>query len=480
MKSLHRPLVINFFSSSGTTIVNFIASVILARLLSPGEIGVYSITIVFVNIAHIFRDFGVGIYLQREPDLTAEKVGAAIAMVFTTSWIIAALLYFSSSWIGLWFAEPMMVPVMKVLAIGFVFIPFGTVTTSLLAREFAAEKQALVSIVGTATFAITCLSLAALGFGTMSMAWANLVNIVVSAMVLYPMRSKNFPWRPSLKHWRDVFHFGVGSLLSNTLVSINNAVADILLGKLGNATLVGLFSRASATVGIFWYLAGSTMNYGSISYISQTHHRGEPLGPLLNRATALVTGVAWPAFALTSLFSHEIIATLYGDKWLAAVPAINALAISAAIGIIFNYTPIALTAIGRPYLSAIPTLVTVLTRIGFGYLLFDGTIESFAWAICAATAFATPFLVLQHRLCLQHRFYSMLQALVPSSLVALICTIGAIALKALLPASIAPILMLSILLLPIAGLWYLALRLTSHPLTAELHKIGAGLRARLP
>lgn len=54
MKSLHRPLVINFFSSTGMTIVNFIVSVILARLLSPGEIGVYSITIVFVNIAHIF------------------------------------------------------------------------------------------------------------------------------------------------------------------------------------------------------------------------------------------------------------------------------------------------------------------------------------------------------------------------------------------------------------------------------------------
>src|ERR1700712_2774304 len=125
MLNLRRSLVINFFSSSGSTIAQFIVSIVLARMLSPGEIGVFSMTIVFVNIAHIFRDFGVSTSLQREPVLTAEKMKAATGVMFTTSWMIAAGLYLSSYWIGLWFKEPAMVPVIKVLAIGFIFIPFG-------------------------------------------------------------------------------------------------------------------------------------------------------------------------------------------------------------------------------------------------------------------------------------------------------------------------------------------------------------------
>lgn len=479
MANLRRSLVINFFSSTGATIVQFIVSLVLARMLSPAEIGVFSMTVVFINIAHIFRDFGVGTYLQREPELTEAKMRAAIGVMFSTSWLIGIAMFFSSGYISRWFNEPAMLPVMQVLAIGFFFIPFGSITHSMLTREFAAGKQAIVNVVGTGAFSITCLGLAALGFGTMSMAWANLVNILACALAYIPLRPKILPWLPSFRNWRHVMHFGVGSLLSNCLGSINNALPDILLGKLGNATLVGLFSRASSTVSIFTYVAGSTVNYGSLSYISQTHHRKEPLGPLLNRATSLLTGVGWTALALTYVFSHEIIATLYGDKWLPAVPAIDALLLSSAIGMMFNYTATSLTAIGRPYLSAVPIVAMLVTRGVFGYVLFTGDIASYSWSILAATLVAAPLMVYQHYVYLGHRFSSMLVALWPSAAVALICMAAAFLFKAILPASLPPMTVLLILALPLASVWYVALRLTNHPLSVELHQVANGLKARL-
>lgn len=479
MVNLRRSLVINFFSSSGSTIVQFIVSIVLARMLSPSEIGVFSMTIVFVNIAHIFRDFGVSTYLQHEPVLTPEKMRAATGVMFTTSWIIAAGLYLSSPWISLWFKEPAMLPVMKLLAVGFLFIPFGSITHSLLTREFAAGKQAIVNVVGTSVFAITCLSLAYLGFGTMSMAWANLANIIACALAYIPLRPKNLPWMPSFRSWRKVLHFGIGTLLSNCLGAINNAVPDILLGKLGSATLVGLFSRAGSTVSIFGYIAGSTVTYGSVSYLSQAYHRGEPLGPLLNRATSLVTAVGWPALALTYVFSAEIVTTLYGEKWLPAVPAIDALVISGLISMIFNYTSIALTAIGRPYLSATPIMATLVTRILFGVVLFNGEIESFSWAICAATAVAAPVMIYQHYVYLGHRFTTMLVALWPSAVVTISCTVAAMILKMMLPSSLHAMSVLLILSLPLACVWYVALRLTRHPLTGEVHRVASGLLTSL-
>jgi O-antigen/teichoic acid export membrane protein len=478
MANLRRSLVINFFSSSGSTIVHFIVSLLLARMLSPSEIGVFSMTIVFVNIAHIFRDFGVATYLQREPELTPEKMKAATGVMFTTSWLIAAALYLSSSWIGLWFKEPAMVPVMKVLAIGFMFIPFGSITHSLLMREFAAGKQAVVNVVGTLVFTFTCLGLAFLDFGTMSMAWANLANIIACAIVYTLLRPKNLPWAPSFRNWGSVLHFGVGTLLSSCLTAVNNAVPDILLGKLGSATLVGLFSRASSTVSIFGYIAGSTVTYGSLSYISQAHHRGEPLGPLIDRATSLVTAVGWPALALTYVFGTEIVTALYGEKWLPAVPAIDGLVVAGLIGMMFNYTSIALTAIGRPYLSAAPVVATLLTRIVFGIVLFNGRIENFSWAVCAATAAAAPVMIYQHHVYLRHRFTTLLVALWPSAVVTASCMAAAVMLKMMLPSSLHAMSVLLILALPLACVWYAALRLTRHPLTGELHQLANGVISR--
>lgn len=459
--------------------MQFIVSVLLARLLSPSEIGVFSMTVVFVNIAHIFRDFGVGTYLQREPILTAEKMRAATGVLFTTSWIIAAALFLGSPWISLWFKEPAMVPVMEVLAIGFIFIPFGAITLSLLTREFEAGKQAIVNVVGTATFAVTCLTLAYNGFGTMSMAWANLANIIAGAIACAPLRPKHLPWTPSFRNWNNVLHFGVGTLLSNCLSSINNAVPDILLGKLGNASLVGLFSRASSTVSIFGYIAGSTMNYGSLSYISQAHHRSEPLGPLLDKATSLITAIGWPTLVLTYVFSTEIVLTLYGEKWLPAVPAIDALVIASMVGLVFNYTGTALTAIGRPYLSAMPMIATLLTRITFGVVLFNGEIRSFSWAICAATVAAVPVMIYQHYVYLGHRFTTLVAALWPSAAVTVAVTVAGMIFKMMLPSSLHAISVLLVVALPLVSVWYLALRLTGHPLTAEIHHVASGVKARL-
>jgi len=69
MPTIRASLLITFFASNGATVVNFLVAIALARLLSPEEIGIYSIAAVLVYFAQIFRDFGVASYLQRERDL---------------------------------------------------------------------------------------------------------------------------------------------------------------------------------------------------------------------------------------------------------------------------------------------------------------------------------------------------------------------------------------------------------------------------
>lgn len=479
MANLRRSLIINFFSSSGATILKFVVSVLLARILSPSEIGVYSMTLVFVNFAQVFRDFGVTQYLQREAELTPEKLRAATGVAFTSSWLIALCLFLSSGPIGDWFAEPEIVPVMQVLALGFVLIPFGSITSALLTREFAAEKQAYVNAAGTISFCVSCLVLAKLGFGSMSLAWANFINILACALAFIPLRPRNLPWLPSFSHWRGVARFGVGSLLSNCIGAVNNAIPDLLLGKLGSASQVGLLSRANSTVQIFIHVAGSTVSYGAVSYLAQTFHRGESLAPVLTRATVLLTGIGWAALALTAVFGRDIVLALYGPTWLEAVPAILPLALAAAVAMTFHYVPLAVTAIGRPYLSAAPVLVTLLARIAFGVLLYDGSIAGFAWALCVATVVTTPVIALQQSRCLGLDTVSLLRALAPSAAVALGSALAGIMLMTLMPASLPPLARLLLIGAPLAAIWYLLLRLTHHELLAELHRLAAPIRTRL-
>jgi O-antigen/teichoic acid export membrane protein len=480
MTKLRRSLVINFLASSGAAVLQFITSIFLARLLTPSEIGVYSMAMVFVGIAHMFRDFGVPSYLQREANLTPEKIRSAIGVMFASTWSMATLLYLASGAIGAWFGEPGTVPIIKLLAIGFLLIPFGAVTHAMLVRELAADKQAVVSAGSTVSYCVSCVGLAALGCGTLSIAWANLISNTVTALMYIPYRPPGLPWMPSFRHWKGIANFGMATLLTNTLNALSNSLPDVLLGKLSNARAVGLFSRANSTVALFTYVAGSTISYGAVSYMSQSHHRGESLGPMLGRTTALLTGVAWPAYALTALLGHDIVFTLYGEKWLNCVPAILPLTVAAAVSILFQYAPAALTAIGRPYLSAVPAALTLFSRIVFALVLFNGNLSNYAWSIAAATVAVAPVIIFQQQRYFGFGWRAMLTSLRGSLAVTVITLLGCAALMLVLPSTMTPMVRLLALMLPLVLIWYGALRLTRHALLPEVHHLVAGMRARLP
>lgn len=480
MTKLRRSLVINFLSSSGAALLQFITTIFLARLLSPSEIGVFSMAMVFVGIAHMFRDFGVPSYLQREANLTPEKIRSAIGVMFASTWSMATILYLASGSIGAWFNEPATIPIIRLLAIGFLLIPFGAITHAMLVRELAADKQAIVSAGSTVSYCVSCVTLAALGCGTLSIAWANLISNAVTALMYIPFRPPGMPWMPSFRHWKGIANFGMATLMTNTLNALSNSLPDVLLGKLSNARAVGLFSRANSTVALFTFIAGSTISYGAVAYMSQSHHRGESLAPTLARTTALLTGVAWPAYALTALLGHDIVFTLYGEKWLNCVPAILPLTVAAAVSILFQYAPPALTAIGRPYLSALPAALTLFSRIVLAFILFNGDLANYAWSIAIATIVVAPVIIFQQGRYLGFGLRPMLMSLRASLAVTLMCLIGGAAIVLVLPATMAPMARLLVLMLALVPIWYGALRLTRHELLPEVHQIVAGVRARLP
>ena len=479
MSDLRRSLLITFFSSSGTTALHFALSLVLARLLSPHDIGVFSMTVVFVNIAHMFRDFGVSTYVQRERELTFDKMRSAMGVMYLTSWSIAVLLYLSAGLLARWFGEPAMEDVMRVLALGFVVIPFGSLTQSLLVRELAADKQAWINGVGTLSYCAGCLLLAWLGFGPVSLAWANLFNILATVLACVLLRQPGLPWLPSLRYWRDVVNFGAGTLAANCANAVNNALPDVLLGKLSSASQVGLFSRANSTVSIFSHVAGATINYGAVAWMSKSHHEGAALAPILLRAARLLTGIGWPAFAVTAVAGADLVRALYGVQWLGSVPAMPPLALAAALTISFHYLPATLTALGRPYLSSHPILAMICVRVALAAWMFDGSLRSFAWAICLATLATIPLM-----LWMQTRYVGLsagrfLRALMPSALVTLSCAAGAVVLVILLPVTWPALARLLVMAPVLMLLWYGALRVTGHELLDEVQRLVDSLCARL-
>lgn len=380
----------NLLSSIGETGMRFLLGLVLARLLLPAELGLFALAMAVFSVAQLLRDFGVSAYLQREPQLTPARFSACLGLMVSTTLVTTLALALLAEPLARLLDQPGLAPLLQVLALGLPLSAFGSVMAALQLRALAAARIARVSWLGVLTQALVGVALCASGAGAMGLVWAQLAAAAACGLVYAGMRPEGLSWRPAWHGWSGMLGFGGATLLSSSLASLNGLLPDLLLGRLGGAHQLGLFGRAQAVVSLLQTVAGRALSFGVLPLLADRHARALALEPTLRRATALLTGLGWPLLALTVAYREPLVRLLYGPAWADCTPAVLPLALVAALGLVFTQLNAALAAVGRPELAALPTGVTLAARLALGAVLFDGSLQSFAWALCAAAAVALP------------------------------------------------------------------------------------------
>jgi O-antigen/teichoic acid export membrane protein len=310
MTSVRRALAIAMAENQLTFALQFVTAVIVARLLTPDEIGVYSIAVITLSAAHVIRDFGVVAYLVKEADLSIVKVRAASAISFGISWTLAALIGLASFPLARFYNEPRLLHLTWVLALNFVMIPFGAISMAVLRRELQMGRIFTIRVGSALASATTVVALAALGVGPMSLAIGNTVNTAA-------------PLLPSLRGVRKILTFSGQSLTSNLLFEASRAAPDAILGKVEGPSAVALFGRASGLVDVFARFMSQAMWSVTLPFFSKIKREGGEVGPALAQAQAYFLGVAWPFYAVLAFSAHPVMLTLFGDQWVASIPVLR-------------------------------------------------------------------------------------------------------------------------------------------------------------
>jgi O-antigen/teichoic acid export membrane protein len=391
VSSVRQKVALQFIVSNLALVANFVLTIVLARLLSPQDIGIFSMSAVLMTVAHVFRDFGVTAFIRREKELTPESLRNALGVLLVTSWSVAAAMYLSAPYWAYFFHEARVVPVVQVLALGFLFIPFGAIPMAIISREMAVGKSARITAVTTVVYFGASVGLALDGFGPMTMAWANLINILVTGAMARWAVARPLPWLPAFHQLKGIVHFGLGNLLTALLKAADSALPDILLGRWMTPTAVGLFSRANSTVNMVSTALLPTVNYFALPYMAKVHHANGPVAGEYLRATSLINALILPALAAIAVLAHDIVSLLYGSAWLQAVPAIPWLCLAYAINSLFTLSAPALTGVGKPYAAIGPNALLVVTKVACAAWLMDGTLGTFALAIALGQLLSVPY-----------------------------------------------------------------------------------------
>jgi len=319
MASVRKSLLLSFAQRNSTLIIQFVSSLIIARLLTPHEIGIFSIGAVIVSFSHIVRDMGVSNYVIQERELTLDRIRSAQAIVWITSWGLALLLILFSGWAGAFYAEPGVTLTMQVLAISFLLLPIGAVTVALLTREMAFGKLFIINICSTLTQALTGVLLAWADFGFISLAWSAVAGASVSAIGSLMCRRPGQPWLPGIREWRRVFSAGTKLSGTSMFYEIGLGGPELIAGRMLGFEAVAYFSRGfGAAMMLLRALVDSLMPVAIPYFARQLRSEQDMKTPYL-RGIAYMSALALPAFACLGVMAEPVILFLYGRQWIEAV-----------------------------------------------------------------------------------------------------------------------------------------------------------------
>ncbi|NDP41119.1 MAG: lipopolysaccharide biosynthesis protein [Aromatoleum sp.] len=363
MSKIRRALALSFLQNYATTLIQFVASLIVARLLTPAEFGTFSVAMVLVAVAQVLRDFGVADYIAQERDLTVDKIRTASALAMVTGFGLAAVLLLVAWPASIFYREAGVAKVMSVLAISFMLIPFGTVTMAWVRRNLDFGKILVVRLASAIVGSSTTVMLAFAGFSYMSMAWGLLAGSIVTILLALRYRPRDWPWRPSLRHMREVFRFGAWSSGTAIVIEVARGVPDLIIGRVISLVAVGFYGRANTILDIVYRVFTSAVYTVAAPYFAEKNRAGGDLRQGFCNTVRYLTALVWPALAAVGILAPELIALLYGSQWLPSVDLVRIIVLGNMLYVPYLLWSTFYTGLGRLRPAFNVLLFTLICRV---------------------------------------------------------------------------------------------------------------------
>jgi len=312
-----------------------IAVIVIARLLTPNEIGLFAIAASILALGQAFRNMGIAQYLVREEDLTREKIEAALFISWIGCLLLSAFLYFGSSLLAQFYESLALTELIVVLSFTVLIIPFGVVAESNIVREMRFKRLAAIEAGSAVANVIIAVVLALNGFGAISLAYAAMASQIASVIGLRLCSTNNSTYFPNTKGLKLVTPSILRIGGANIITLIGQQGQPLFIGKVLGPQAVAYFDKGFAVIQLLNEVLFSAIQKVLLPLFSEQAKTGEAYKASYLKITSICLAIAWPFLAYLQLFSELIITTLYGDQWLAAVPLIPYLCLGAAI---FNIT----------------------------------------------------------------------------------------------------------------------------------------------
>ena len=295
--------------------------ILLARLLTPGEFGIFAIVLYLQIFFTAFGDAGLAASLIRqieEPSEAEYQAVFSVQQVFVLS--MSLCLWLASPYITASYHLPHSDTwLFKLSAISFIVVSFMVIPVSRLERKLAFDKIAVIEPAQAIVFYGVAVALAWRGVGAMSFAWALLARAVVGTAIANWVCPWSIGWRWDWHLIRTHMSFGIPYQGIQVASFLKDSISPVLIGLLLGTADVGYVSWAGM-LAAYPVLALLVLQRVYMPAFARLQHLPARLAAFTENVIWATNAITAPLAVTTLVLVYPITRLIYGDKWIVAIP----------------------------------------------------------------------------------------------------------------------------------------------------------------
>jgi O-antigen/teichoic acid export membrane protein len=347
MSSIRSSLILSLTQKYLSMAIGLATSMIIARLLTPAQIGAFSVGVAVTALATGLRDFGVTNYIIQEAELTDERLRTALGASIAVAWPLGSLLFAASEFIADFYDEKTVGDVVRVVSLTFFIIPFNTPIIARLKREMDFGALLIINVVAQAVGAVVSILLALRGWGAISLGVGSLAAVVSTMLIGLALRPYYFIVRPMFTEWRRIGSFGGKSGAISIVSNLAIEAPELVIGKTVGLAGAGIFSRGKGAYFLYHRLVMEGIGPVLLPDFARTQRERGSLSRSFVRNANYLAAISWPFYGFLAIVAYPLIIFLFGNQWGAAASVAQVLCLNGLILPFHHQTPAILIAAGK-------------------------------------------------------------------------------------------------------------------------------------
>ena len=325
-RDAQRASVLNLTARGTDFFFQFVSMVILARLLTPADFGVFAMATPFVWILMTVGDLGLASALLQQRNLNERQASAVFLVNLLAGFAFGGLFLLSSPLLGSLYGDPRVTQVAAALSFMFVFSGFTAVQQALLRRALLFDALLRAQIASSLVSSVAAVTFALEGAGYWALATRALVDPLIYSIVVWISAG----WLPTRAQWDDttkaLLRYGRYSIGSSLIYSVGRHANNILIGwRYGSAEL-GPFALANRLFLFPVQQISWPLGHVMVPALSRLRDDPDRLKRWYLKLLRLVTFVSFPPLFSLAICADDVVYVIAGPQWGQAADILSLLA----------------------------------------------------------------------------------------------------------------------------------------------------------